>query len=152
MSFIRPRNSAVDQLRDLGLFRGCTDKQLSRVDSLVCPQDVPAGAVLCRQGTLGSQTFIIVSGQAEVTIDGVRIATLGPGSFFGEMSVLDRGRRVATVTALTPMTLLVLSSQELELLLGDVPKVARHMLATMGSRLRQADLAFGERSQLIATS
>jgi CRP/FNR family transcriptional regulator, cyclic AMP receptor protein len=151
MSIVRSRNPALDDLRDLRLFHGCTEKQLSRVDSLVCPQDVPGGAVLCRQGTFGRQTFVIVSGQAEVAIDGVPIATLGPGSFFGEMSVLDRCRRVATVTALTPMTLLVLSSQELELLLADVPKVARHMLATMGSRLRLADRAFGERPELIAS-
>jgi CRP/FNR family cyclic AMP-dependent transcriptional regulator len=131
----------LSHLRDVELFRGCSERQLRHIDSLTCLDDAPAGTVLCRQGSFGRQTFVVVFGEAEVTIDGAVVATLGPGSFFGELSVLDGDPRVATVTARTPMTLLVFSSQEFEVLLADVPRVARKMLATMGSRLRRADQA-----------
>jgi CRP-like cAMP-binding protein len=141
MSLTRPPTAALDRLRALRLFAGCSDKDLARVDRLTCAKDVDAGTVLCRQGAVGRQTFVIVSGQAEVAIDGAVIATLGPSSFFGELSVLDGDPRVATVTAITPMTLLVLSPRELQQLLADLPSVARRVLVTVGGRLRLANRA-----------
>jgi len=152
MPIVRHRSPALDQLHDLRLFMAARTSSCSGWTAWYAPKTSQPERCSAARGTLGGQTFVIVSGQAAVTIDGVPIATLGPGSFFGEMSVLDRCRRAATVTALTPMTLLVLTSQELELLLADVPQVARQMLATMGSRLRHADRAFGERAQLVGTS
>jgi CRP/FNR family transcriptional regulator, cyclic AMP receptor protein len=138
-------NEQIERLRAVGLFAGCTDKELAQVDRLTCRQDVPAGTVLCRQDAFGCQTFVVIDGHAQVTIDGAEIATLGPGSFFGEMSVLDGNRRVATVAALTPMTVLVLSAQELDQLLLDVPAVGRRMLAAVGGRLRLADRALARK-------
>lgn len=136
----RPRR-AVEPLRAVSLFASCTDKELERIAGLSCASDVAAGAVLCRQGCFGEQTFVVVSGEAAVAIDGRQIATLGPGSFFGEMSPLDGHRRVATVTAVTPMTVLVFTVRELDQLLLTVPSVARRMLAAVGNRLRLADRA-----------
>lgn len=143
MSITRHPSPVLDGLRAVRLFGGCTDKELEHIDRITTGQDVTAGTVLCRQGSFGRQTFVILAGQAEVTIDGVVIATLGPSSFFGELSVLDGDPRVATVTALTPMSLLVMSPRELEQLLADVPAVARRMLVAVGGRLRLADRALG---------
>lgn len=139
-------HGSIEHLRDVGLFSGCSDRELQRVDRLTCTEDVAAGTVLCKQGVFGRESFVIVSGHADVSIDCAPIATLGPGSFFGELSVLDGYRRAATVTAATPMTVLVLSGQELEALLADVPRVGRKMLAAMGSRLRLADRVLGASS------
>lgn len=143
MALIRHDVAAIDRLRDLSLFRGCNEKELRLIDRLACHQEVKQGAELCRQGSVGRQVFVIESGQAAVTIDGAPIARLGRGSFFGEMSVLDNGDRVATVTALTPMSVLVLNPSEFNQLLTDVPRVAQRMLATVSGRLRLANLSLG---------
>jgi CRP/FNR family cyclic AMP-dependent transcriptional regulator len=142
---IRRRNPDSDWLRELTLFRGCGDRELERVQQLTSIFDIPEGKVLCRQGQFGQETFFVISGEAEVAIDGTRIASLGPGSFFGEMSPLDGSRRVASVTAITQMKVLVSTSTELEMLLTDVPRVARRMLATVTGRLRLADRVLAAR-------
>ena len=138
----RNRPRPYELLRNVSLFAGCTDKELQRIDRLGTPSHVPAGFVLCRQGAVGRQSFVILDGDATVTIDGIEIARLGPGSFFGEMSVIDFNPRAATVTAATEMTVLTLSSQEL-LELMEMPKVVRRMLATVSGRLRLADRSLG---------
>ena len=91
---------------------------------------------------------MIVEGEAEASIDGAPIAELGPGGFFGEMSLLDRGPRVATVVARSPMLLLVLSGREFEdLIRQSIPSVSRRMLMVLGQRLREADRRIADRSR-----
>ena len=133
--------ACIAELRAVGLFRGCSDKELERIDSLGCRNEVDAGTVLCRQGRIGTQTFVVLRGEATVTIDGAEVARIVQGDFFGEMSVLDGGPRVGTVTASTPMTVLVLTPQELGSLLENA-QVARRMLTTVSGRLRAADRGF----------
>ena len=130
--------ACISQLRAVALFRGCSDKELEHIDSLGCRNDVERGTVLCRQGRIGRQAFVVLDGEATVAIDGVDVATIGPGSFFGEMSVLDGAPRVGTVTASTSMTVLVFAPHELEALLSH-GRIARRMLGTVTARLRQAD-------------
>jgi CRP-like cAMP-binding protein len=133
----------LDELRRISLFNGCSDAELRQIDRLATPEEVDAGVVLCREGRVGRQAFVIVAGEATVTIGGVEAARLGPGSFFGEMSVLDRAPRVGTVTSATPMSLLVFSATELSSLV-DVPRIGRRMLTTVNARLRLADRSFAE--------
>jgi CRP-like cAMP-binding protein len=150
MTTIRRLRRPLAELEIMPLFHGCTAKELASIDSLTYPAEVPPGTTLCRQGQFGRQVFIVISGQARVGIDGAEIAVLGPGSFFGEMSLLDGNRRVATVEALTPMRVLVLNTQDLNVLLTDVPSVARKMLAALSGRLRLADRALGMRTERVA--
>lgn len=138
------RDPTLECLRELAPLHGCNERELRRIDGLTCLRAVPAGTVLCRQGSYGRETFLVISGEAVVTIDDVELAHLGRGDFVGEMAVLEATRRTATVTALTAMELLVLSPTELETLLADVPSVARRLLATMSARLRLANAAQGE--------
>jgi len=133
------RTSYTELLGQVELFRGCTKRELSAIASATTAVDQPAGAVLCRQGSIGTQAFVIVDGKAVVSIDGIDVAEVGPGSFFGEMALLDGGPRVATVAAATPMQLLVLSRPEFNRVILDVPKVARRMLEAVGARLRQVE-------------
>jgi CRP-like cAMP-binding protein len=102
---------------------------------------VEPGQVLCREGESGHDFFIILEGEANVTIGGRQIATLGPSQFFGEMALLDGGPRIATVAAATPMRLLALSRQEFKGVLGLFPRVTENMLAVIGSRLRATEAA-----------
>jgi CRP/FNR family transcriptional regulator, cyclic AMP receptor protein len=98
-----------ERLQDVPFFSSLSKKDLAVVAQQTDELDVPAGKVLARQGDFGSEFFVIDSGTAEVTRDGERLAELGPGEFFGEMALLEEDRRVATVTATTPMTLIVMS-------------------------------------------
>ena len=75
-----------------------------------------------------------------MTIDGVEIARLGPGTFCGEMALLERGVRSATVTAVGPMTVLALSASEFDLLVRDAPTVTHKMLVALSNRLRTAEV------------
>jgi CRP-like cAMP-binding protein len=138
----RNRPRPYEQLRGVSLFAGCTDKELQRIDRLGCTSRVAAGTVVCREGAVGRQSFVILDGEATVTIEGADVAHLGSGSFFGEMSVIDGTPRVATVTAATDITVLALTPQELRELM-DMPKVVRRMLATLSGRLRLADRSLG---------
>jgi CRP-like cAMP-binding protein len=136
----------VTAIRNLDLFRLCSDRELREVARLSCEAEIPAGRVICRQGEVGRQAFVIVDGQAAVDIDGISVGVIGPGGIAGEMALLDNGPRVATVTALTPMTVLVLSPPEFTELLSVAPSAARRMLIHLGSRLRIADKAVASAS------
>jgi CRP-like cAMP-binding protein len=100
---------------------------------------VPSGKVLVKEGAVGHEFFLILEGQAVVRRGGRRIAMLGPGQYFGEMALLDRGPRSATVVADTDMDLLVLGQREFSGLLDQVPSLSYKLLAVMAARLREAD-------------
>jgi CRP/FNR family transcriptional regulator, cyclic AMP receptor protein len=120
------------------LFAACTKRHLSRIASLAERIDVPKGKVLTRQGRPGKEAFIIAEGEAKVAMKGRRSVKLGPGELFGELALLDRGPRTATVTAETDMVLLVVDSRGFSTLLDD-PTVRRSVMAAMASRLREAE-------------
>lgn len=135
-----PNPSRLTVLRAIPLFRSCSDHELGQVDSLVVDIDVIAGEILTREGHYEPQSFIIVSGEATVTRSGELLATLRSGDFFGEMALLDGAGRTATVTAQTPMHLLVLDPRSFRSLL-DIGGAARVMLRGVVERLRRADEA-----------
>jgi CRP-like cAMP-binding protein len=112
---------------------------LERIGSLTTEHGAKVGTVLTKSGDIGEEFFVIVEGSATATRNGVPIAKLGPGSFFGELALLDRGERTATVTADSDMRLLVLSRREFSSLLDAAPSVARKIIAELGSRLRRTD-------------
>ena len=129
----------IDHLAEIDLFSRCTRRQLVAVARRSTEVDASRGSVLCREGETGRQCFVVRDGEATVTIDGDEIATIGPGSVFGELALLDGAPRVATVTAATDMRLVVLSRPEFDELLAEVPVVSRQILAAVGARLRAAD-------------
>jgi len=140
MAAIRLRkNQRIELLRDVQLFSGCSTAELGRIASLTTEHLVKAGQVLTERGDPGLEFFVIIDGKAKATRKGVHLATLGPGSFFGELALLDGGKRTATVVAETDMRLLVLSRREFNGLDRAAPSVSRKMLVELGSRLRTAD-------------
>jgi CRP-like cAMP-binding protein len=134
-----PSVSKLTELGSLTLFEGLARRELERICSLCTMLERPAGSVLCAEGRAGQEYFVVVDGEVAVTIKGTNVATLGPGSFFGELALLDGEPRSATVTAMTPVRFLVFDRAEFEALLDCAPRVARRMLATIGARLRHAD-------------
>jgi len=133
------KNQRIDLLRGVALFAGCSAAELGRIATLTTEHDVEAGQVLTKRGEPGLEFFVIVDGKATATRKGVELAVLGPGSFFGELALLDGGKRTATVVADTDMRLLVLSRQEFSSVFFLVPSVARKVIAELGQRLRQTD-------------
>jgi CRP-like cAMP-binding protein len=136
------RPKALD-LKTIWLFSSCTASELRKIRSSLDEVEGPAGKVLVEEGRIGMEFFIIVSGVAAVTREGKKVATLGPGGHFGELALLDRRPRSASIVSETEMDLLVLSQRQFNSLLTSVPTISRKMLAAMASRLREADaLAF----------
>src|SRR5580704_3159497 len=127
---------------DLGkiwMFSACSAAQLGPIRKAVEEVEVPADRVLCEEGTLGREFFFIVSGTASVRRNGRKVATLQAGRYFGELSLLDRKPRSATIVSETPMTLLVLEQRRFNGLLDEMPTLSRKLLVAMSQRLREAD-------------
>jgi CRP/FNR family transcriptional regulator, cyclic AMP receptor protein len=137
------RSDAKTQLlRSIPLFAGCNTRQLRQIAALTVALELPAGDVLCREGELGTEFFILIDGGADVSVQGRHRATIGPGGFCGEMAILDGGPRVASVVTTVPTKVLVLSLSEFQNLLSLVPEIALKLLKAMAQRLREADLAY----------
>lgn len=133
------RNQYIDHLARVPMFEALSKKELGLVARLAEDVEVGTGTVLIREGATGREFFVITRGKANVTRKGRRINTLGPGDFFGELSLLDGAPRNATVTAETPMEVVLLGQREFLGLLYDVPNVAFKLLKGMARRLRAAD-------------
>jgi len=111
------------RLSDVHLFARLSKRDLETVSRLTDELDVEAGHVLMEEGDLGREFFVIESGRAEVTRDGARVAEMGPGDFFGEIALIEEERRTATVTAITPMVVVVLSGWDFRGLQQRLPAV-----------------------------
>ncbi|HWW53570.1 MAG TPA: cyclic nucleotide-binding domain-containing protein [Acidimicrobiales bacterium] len=133
------KDTKLDHLSQVRLFRACSNKELTTIGRASDEVRVPAGKVLTEEGQPGHEFYLVLEGTAAVSRKKRKVATVGPGQYFGEMALLDRGPRSATVTAETPMTLLVLGQREFSGVLDEVPGIAHKLLATMAERLREAD-------------
>jgi CRP-like cAMP-binding protein len=132
------RSSSID-LGGIWLFSACSASQLRTIRREIEEVTVPAGKVLCKEGSLGREFFFIVDGKASVRHKDRKIASLGPGDYFGEMALLDRQPRSATVVSDSEMDLLVLEQRRFNAMLDAMPSLSRKLLATMAARLRAAD-------------
>jgi CRP-like cAMP-binding protein len=131
------RDPKVDVLRGVPLFASCNDKELRELSGLMTPLTLPAGATLMREGEFGKEFLIVVSGTATVTKGGVEVAELGPGSYLGEISIIDGGRRTATVVAKTSMEVEIATHSEFASLLSHAPEIAVRMLPVLAARIRK---------------
>lgn len=127
----------VAVLRGVSLFSACSDKELAEIASLADEVELPEGRVLCREGRPGAECFVVVSGEARATLRGEELGVLGPGAIIGEMALLDGGPRSATVTAITPMEVLVLEPRSFSGLLARHGTVTRKLLGTLAGRVRE---------------
>lgn len=140
---MRSKSRKVEILRNVPLFGLCTQKELADIAGLVDEITVKEGDVLTKEGTPGRECFVVLSGEAEATVRGRAIATLGAGECIGEMALLDTAPRAATVTAVTEMELFVLEPRSFGDLLDRHPSVSKRLLAAMARRLRAAGDAPG---------
>jgi voltage-gated potassium channel len=110
--FNRRHRQYIDSLQGVTLFSECNAAELRLVASLLTPITVRSGRVLARQGELGRECFVIVSGHAVVEHDGAIVGHAVAGSIVGELALMGERRRTATVTAATEMSVLAMSQTE----------------------------------------
>lgn len=127
----------ADLLSACPLFRGLPPGGIEAIAAAALEVEFPAGRIIARQGEIGTGLFVIAEGRVRVIRDGVEIARLGPGEFFGELSVLDGGPRVAQVVAEEPTRCLALATWDAERVLRDEPGVALAVLRVVAGRLRE---------------
>jgi CRP/FNR family transcriptional regulator, cyclic AMP receptor protein len=130
--------TAVDRLRGVDQFAGCTTEQLHDVVRLAERVRVGEGEILTREGRIGREFFLILSGTVGVTQKGRRVNTLGPGDFFGELAALNPGARNATVTALSDLDVLIIGPREFGAMAA-IPGFRDALLKSMARRLRAVD-------------
>ena len=128
----------TDELRSIPVFSNLTDSQRERAAERLQEVDVELGAVIARQGDFAYHLFVVREGTAAVTIDDELVTSLGPGSTFGEIGMIEHGRRTANVVAATPMRLLTMSVGDFEELADDLPEFAAHARAMAQYRLERS--------------
>ncbi|MDQ6834645.1 MAG: cyclic nucleotide-binding domain-containing protein, partial [Actinomycetota bacterium] len=122
------QNMKIAALKESPLFEGLSRKQLAQLARLTDDLDVAAGTVLCEEGKRGREFFLIIEGEATVTRGGKSLARIRDGEFFGEVAVLERVVRTATVTAATPLRFFVVSDQAFQAVLDTDPSIERKVL------------------------
>jgi CRP/FNR family transcriptional regulator, cyclic AMP receptor protein len=125
----------VEALRRAPLFEGLSKKELATLAGVTEDLSVEPGAVLCREGKIGHEFFVIVDGDAEVVQTGKRIGALGAGDFVGEIALLTDQRRTATVTATTPLRCFILTRAHFRQVLEESPAVQRKVMGALADRL-----------------
>jgi CRP-like cAMP-binding protein len=129
----------VDLIASIPIFAKMGRRELEQVAQLVDEVDVPAGRVLMRQGTTGSEMVVLVEGRVEVERNGQSLGERGPGAVLGELSLLSEGPRTATVTTTQPSRLLVAGHGAFHELMDDHPSVRLCVLNGLADKIRTLD-------------
>lgn len=133
------KRAYLDHLAKVPLFSAMTTRDLQRIARAADEVNLPAGTVIIDQGQTGREAFVIVEGTATVRRNGKKVATLEPGSIVGELALLDRGPRTATVTCDTDCDLLVLEARAFAGVLAEIPALTQKLLTSLAARIRQLD-------------
>ena len=129
------RNEKVELIKRVPLFAHCSKRELQEVAQLADEIDLREGKEMTRQGSRGREFFVLLEGTANVTKNGRRINTLGPGDFFGEIALVSDTPRTATVTATSPVRALVVTDRSFRRLLEDSPSIQSKVLTALAERL-----------------
>jgi CRP/FNR family transcriptional regulator, cyclic AMP receptor protein len=137
------RKERQELLEKVSMFSACNKKELAKLASVAQERRVPSGTVLTKEGEPGDEFFVVAEGMAEAAIGGRKVGSIPAGSFFGELSLLDRGPRTATVTAELPTRLVVITAQDFGRVLSEVPSIAVKIMRGLATRIRSADQDWG---------
>ena len=124
------------RLRGLTFFEGFSDADLDRVGQLADDLDVEPGTCIIDQGRVGQECWVVERGEVGVYVGDEHIVSLGAGAMIGEMALVDRRPRTASVIAETPVTLLVFDTKAFRKLLSEMPMAEERVLSLLASRLK----------------
>lgn len=128
-------DTRVELLRGLPLFELCSKRDLRRIAAIAVERELDAGAELIREGEPAGEFYVVVEGEVDVRRRGRRVAHLGEGSFVGEIALLSRSPRTATVIASTPLRVLAISGRDFVALLDTLPELWLKVARTLADRV-----------------
>lgn len=128
-------DTRVDLIKGLPLFELCSKRDLRRIAALAVEREVEAGTELITEGEPGTEFFVVVDGEVDVRRRGRRVARLGSGSFVGEIALLSRSPRTATVEAATPLRVLAIAGRDFVDLLDTLPELWLKVARTLADRV-----------------
>jgi CRP-like cAMP-binding protein len=129
------QDSKADAIAHVPLFAAASKRELKKIASISDEIDIRKGKDLTREGAPGHEFFVLVDGAADVRRKGRKVRTLGPGDFFGEIALVSRKPRTATVTATTPIRALVITEQAFRRLLEEQPAIGVKILRSLAERV-----------------
>lgn len=127
----------ADDLANVPLFASLTDDDRETLSGWFEEKSHSEGTKLVGEGASGYSFFVLADGNVSVTAEGKEVATLGPGDYFGEMAIIGEGRRLATVTAATPVRVYVMFGTEFRRLQASQPELAAQIEGLMRRRLAE---------------
>jgi CRP-like cAMP-binding protein len=130
------KDAKLELLSNVPLFSECSKKELKEIALIADELDLPSGTVLIREGERGREFFVLVEGSLSVSKNGRRVTALGDGTWVGEMALLSDTPRNATVTATSPVRVLVITDRAFQALVKRSPTIALKVLASVSERLR----------------
>ena len=137
------KDAKLELLRHVPLFAGCSKKELGEISTLADELSLPAGTKLIEEGRQGHEFFLLVDGEVDVRMKGRKVKSLANGALFGEMALVSSLPRNATITALSPVRVLVVHEQAFRRLLRDSPGIQLKVLQTLADRAVENALAEG---------
>jgi CRP-like cAMP-binding protein len=135
------KDAKLELLRQVPLFAGCSKRELSEISSLADELSLPEGTTLITEGKQGHEFFLLLDGDVDVRMKGRKVKSLANGAWFGEMALVSSLPRNATVTALSPVRVLVVHEQAFRRLLRDSPEIQLKVLKTLADRAVENALA-----------
>ena len=129
------RNQKVELIRRAPLFARCSRRELAEIASIADEIDIPAGKELTREGATGREFFVLLDGTADVKKNGRPINRLSAGDFFGEIALVSRVPRTATVVATSPLRVLVITDRAFRSLLDQSPQLQTKVMQALADRL-----------------
>ena len=129
------RNAKIDLLKRVPLFAGCSKVELRELALVADELDLREGRTLVREGQPGREFFVLIEGGVRVSRKGRKLNDLGPGDWFGEIALLTNTPRTATVTATSPIRVLVITDRSFRRVVESMPTIALKVLSTLGQRL-----------------
>ena len=129
------KNAKVELIKRVPLFSECSRKDLEEIASIADEIDLREGKELTKEGRPGREFFVLIEGEADVNKGSHRINRLGAGDFFGEISLVTRRPRTATVVATSPVRALVITDRSFRALLEHQPEIQGKVMSALAARL-----------------
>jgi CRP-like cAMP-binding protein len=129
------KNAKIELLKRVPLFEECSRKDLNEIAGIADEIDLRDGKELTRQGGPGREFFVLIDGTADVKKGTRRVNRLGPGDFFGEIALVTRRPRTATVVATSPVRALVITDRSFRRLLDHQPQIQSKVMSALAARL-----------------
>ena len=128
-------NAKVDLLKSVPLFAGCTKSELKQLASSTDEVDLREGYVLMREGRPGREFLVLIDGDVRVSVGDKKVADLSGGDWFGEIALLTKVPRTATITASSDVRALVLTDRSFRRVVETMPSIALKVLSCVSDRL-----------------